>query len=104
MSARSRLLAIGGAAALATLLLTSTAAFGGHRASSPRGALAARSASAAPHVLGYGSQTTGPKKKNLFGIFATGSGNQASGAMTFYAGNPLKLVTATIRCLVVSGN
>jgi len=104
MFSRSRLLAIGGAAALATLLLTSTAAFGGDRASSPRGAVAARSVSAAPHVLGYGGQTSGPRKKNLFGIFATGSGNVASGAMSFYAGSPLKLVTATIRCLVVSGN
>ena len=38
MFSRSRLLAIGGAAALATLLLTSAAAFGGHRAASPRAA------------------------------------------------------------------
>src|SRR5205823_5400585 len=49
-------------------------------------------------------QAVGKPKKALFGVFAKGSGNQAAGTMTFYAGSPLKLVTATNSCLVINGN
>jgi hypothetical protein len=87
------------AAALVVAVSSATAT----RAASSRanGPAAAVSSSALPHVLGYGHQQ-GPKKTDLFGIFAQGSGNQASGTMSAYPGTKLK--TATITCLVVNGN
>src|SRR5262249_52477700 len=42
---------------------------------------------------------------DLFGVFASGIGNAATGTMTFYAGDPKpKLTTATVTCLQINGD
>src|SRR5689334_2441488 len=66
------------------------------------------SAASAPTVVGYGHQDVSPAKSDLFGVFASGVGNAATGSMTFYANKSgsTKLVqyTATVTCLQVVGN
>ena len=79
MSTRTRLAALSLAAVGATAL-TASLASGASRPAAPQVA-------SVPTVVGYGHQTGSPKF-DLFGVFASGAGNAATGTMTFYAGDP----------------
>jgi hypothetical protein len=96
MSTRPRLAALSLAAVGATAL-TAGLASGASRPAAPQ-------AASVPTVVGYGHQM-GNAKFDLFGLFASGVSNAATGTMTFYAGTPKqKLTTATVTCLQINGN
>jgi hypothetical protein len=61
--------------------------------------------STVPEVLGYGHQNPEvPKKFDLFGIFAIGSSNTATGTMSVWVGNPRKWRTGPVTCVQTNGN
>ncbi len=54
-------------------------------------------------VIGYGHQQ-GPARHDLFGIFAQGSGNSATGTASVWAGSPQRWVTGKVTCVETTGN
>jgi hypothetical protein len=70
---------------------------------SAAGARGARPSGAVPsEVVGFGNQATA---QPTFGVFATGSGNTATGLMHFAVSTPHPhYLDATVKCLIISGN
>jgi hypothetical protein len=77
---------------LAVPLVAATA---GARSARPTGALPSE-------VVGFGNQATA---QPTFGVFASGSGNTATGLMHFAVSVPQPhYLDATVNCLIISGN
>jgi len=84
-------------------VITTPFALAGHQPSRAN----APATATAPEVVGYGKQSGQPggPRTALFGVFATGSGNAATGSVSFIASPTRpKLITGMVTCMVISGN
>jgi len=58
-----------------------------------------------PEVLGFGHQSPAdPSAKDVFGVFAVGSGSSATGTASVYVGSPAKFTNGNVTCVQTSGN